>query len=945
MIKENIMAVDPAKVKTLVNQIRNSDSRGLFEELLVMMSDDANIDDIGDHVELEAMLDEAIFGAKDDDEAFARVSEFMDVAVDESYTQRYDLNESTKRIRESSDILEMVQAYLVDDDPLILDSIIVQTIERACEQARSEYSYDMSDAEIDNIADYVEFTVTVGKKRQASAQVIASKITSYLSDEVTEDLQEAVKWTSRRRFDEVTRASYARDYLAQVDDPTAVDYDDYLAWLKDQGVSDQAISKVWFGTNKNRHIASLADKPKSKEPKSSLGKAIAKGGGNASYRQAAKAKKLDAPKGESPVQDKQPLNTKASEPALNPAPQSKNPDQPSGKVYTLADQKTVADIIRRAGYRLETMWGEDSAVTLRQSKAKDGTPISILDAYIETGDRGPRMDHGGESGDGWMGSAEIERNFSPYGKKWAPRAKALEDTLKKEGYPNAQVSVDYGEKGHISLVVWITSASPERKQEASQASNLRRKTETISDKEVTVSIIVDMYDYQAQSSYFKELDALDIEYDTQLHSYDENNGDEEIEDGYIEIIAKFRDMSLAQTLFNKAEANEHFVTMDESVKSIKESDDLDDDLDDDFSHEETLSRDDILVEVIKYIDQHYPDHAIDTDQIYYYFNKVFNDDDNDSPYDDLAEMIIEEYDYDNVEDVRTAVEKIGFTGKAADIVTEWYENEGATGDEVNIDDIYDLLDAATDRREIAVVKRAIKQLPGIIDLRIPESTGAGFGPMGSPARGAAEPPVRRNSNGWEKHPDEPDYEDDDFDEDDPFEGWMPESKKMREQKSLIDSIQEYLDINNSDESVSQKELDDFLKTEGWDVSDVEVQTRISDILGDKAILMTENLGLFNSLKESGGYFGKNYFSSVRDVKNDMKKGWFGPETAEEICEKFGWDTDWIYPEEESDDDDDFDSFDESRMSDLDLEIKELRATGASDEEIAETLNIDLKLLK
>ena len=47
------------------------------------------------------------------------------------------------------------------------------------------------------------------------------------------------------------------------------------------------------------------------------------------------------------------------------------------------------------------------------------------------------------------------------------------------------------------------------------------------------------------------------------------------------------------------------------------------------------------------------------------------------------------------------------------------------------------------------------------------------------------------------------------------------------------------------------------------------------------------------VRESGGYFGRNYFSSVQDVKNDLKKGWFDYETAEEICQKFGWDTSWI----------------------------------------------------
>ncbi len=56
----------------------------------------------------------------------------------------------------------------------------------------------------------------------------------------------------------------------------------------------------------------------------------------------------------------------------------------------------------------------------------------------------------------------------------------------------------------------------------------------------------------------------------------------------------------------------------------------------------------------------------------------------------------------------------------------------------------------------------------------------------------------------------------------------------------------------------------------------------------------------------GGYFGRNYYDSVQDVKNDMKKGWFGPDTAEEICDKFGWDTEWIFQEE-----DEYDEYEES----------------------------------
>lgn len=442
------MSITNQTIADLVSRIRKSKGTGEFEKLLVIVSDELGLDSMGQAaIDLEADLDEAIFGAKDDAEAIANVQDLVESVPDEEQVMSYPLDESTKRVTESSDIKEMVQAYLADDDPMILDSIIVQTVEDACDDARSTYGYDMSDAEIDNIADFVEFTVTVGKKRNASADEITSKITSYLSDneEIANSLEEAVAWKAGRRLQEITGASYARDYLAQVDDPTDVTYEDYLSWLEDQGVPEQKISKVWFSTNKKKHIAKLADTPKeSPDPKSKFGRAIAKQRGY---------KLSDEPK---------------AEPKSEPPKPKPEPTAEKGETFTLADQKAVEDIIRREGYRLETMWGEDHPVSLRQSKTRDGKPFSILDAYIETGDRGPRMDHGGESGDGWMGSAEIEREFSPYGKKWAPRAKALEDKLRKSGYPTATVGVDYGEKGHIGLTVFISSSNP-RQQESTGA--------------------------------------------------------------------------------------------------------------------------------------------------------------------------------------------------------------------------------------------------------------------------------------------------------------------------------------------------------------------------------------------------------------------------------------------------------------------------------------------
>ena len=60
------------------------------------------------------------------------------------------------------------------------------------------------------------------------------------------------------------------------------------------------------------------------------------------------------------------------------------------------------------------------------------------------------------------------------------------------------------------------------------------------------------------------------------------------------------------------------------------------------------------------------------------------------------------------------------------------------------------------------------------------------------------------------------------------------------------------------------------------------------------------------LKESGGYYGKNYYDSPMDIVKDYKKGWIGSGTAYDIAEKFDWNLDsyppWIQLIDEEDDD-------------------------------------------
>ena len=103
---------------------------------------------------------------------------------------------------------------------------------------------------------------------------------------------------------------------------------------------------------------------------------------------------------------------------------------------------------------------------------KTTTPIDILSALnkewsygtwqggpkyfdSDTSDRGPRTDHGGgEDGDEWMDDEQLRQVKAPYIKKWAPRLEDLKTRLKKYGI-QAEVYVDYGEKGHISLHVTV----------------------------------------------------------------------------------------------------------------------------------------------------------------------------------------------------------------------------------------------------------------------------------------------------------------------------------------------------------------------------------------------------------------------------------------------------------------------------------------------------------
>jgi hypothetical protein len=78
--------------------------------------------------------------------------------------------------------------------------------------------------------------------------------------------------------------------------------------------------------------------------------------------------------------------------------------------------------------------------------------------WIELGIRGPRTDHGGgDDGEGWMSSRQIEKVSKPYFKQAKPKMDRIKQQLKDLGYRVKDLRLDYGEKGHISVDGQITN--------------------------------------------------------------------------------------------------------------------------------------------------------------------------------------------------------------------------------------------------------------------------------------------------------------------------------------------------------------------------------------------------------------------------------------------------------------------------------------------------------
>jgi hypothetical protein len=128
--------------------------------------------------------------------------------------------------------------------------------------------------------------------------------------------------------------------------------------------------------------------------------------------------------------------------------------------------------------------------------------------------------------------------------------------------------------------------------------------------------------------------------------------------------------------------------------------------------------------------------------------------------------------------------------------------------------------------------------------------------------------------------------------------------------------------------LSQKEKESIIKKHDDELLNQKEDKELTNIRKAKQEEFKENTNRNKRFKE-GGYYGKNYYESVRDIVEDFKKGWFGESEAFEIAEKFGW-TEKLesifsqqelgsYGDDDYDEDDEDDDYDEDdeEFDDLD----------------------------
>ena len=201
-------------------------------------------------------------------------------------------------------------------------------------------------------------------------------------------------------------------------------YNDYLKFTKSSGV--EAASRVFYGKLLKANGATSKEAP---------AKPVAS---------AKQAPKKVAPKPEKDPFAGEPAKKKSTGPKdmefFDVKTVGKTAEKPAATTPPKDVSAKVKDTLKAAGFALQDKYGNEAVEA-------DGDEIYIM---VATGDRGPRLDHGGGNGDDWMDDEHVNKLYTAAEKKWGPKAKSLEDALAKAGI-SAKIRVDYNEKGFISL--------------------------------------------------------------------------------------------------------------------------------------------------------------------------------------------------------------------------------------------------------------------------------------------------------------------------------------------------------------------------------------------------------------------------------------------------------------------------------------------------------------
>lgn len=155
-----------------------------------------------------------------------------------------------------------------------------------------------------------------------------------------------------------------------------------------------------------------------------------------------------------------------------------NPSKAFNATWYGSDPKSLDDILNQYGKKQEapkkepakpaapkkiTKFEEKGVESELKGFLKSGMKITDVDidqdgksftAYIDTGARGPRTDHGGgPDGDDWMSYEQVEKLRKTYGKPFEPTLDKIKNEFGKRFKGTIKGQVDYGEKGHVGLYI------------------------------------------------------------------------------------------------------------------------------------------------------------------------------------------------------------------------------------------------------------------------------------------------------------------------------------------------------------------------------------------------------------------------------------------------------------------------------------------------------------